>query len=58
MINSRSKKPLAMLSPADNSPTGRGGQGQLFTQDFLEQGITETEQWRSLDEEGFKEFVV
>jgi hypothetical protein len=32
-------------------------QGQLFTQDFLEQGITETEQWGSLDESSFKGFV-
>ena len=32
-------------------------QGQLFTLDFLEQGITETEQWRSLDEDAFKDFV-
>jgi len=32
-------------------------QGQLFTQDFLEQGITETEQWRGIDEGAFKEFV-
>ncbi len=32
-------------------------QGQLFTQDFLEQGITEAEQWRSLDEDAFKAFA-
>jgi len=32
-------------------------QGQLFTQDFLEQGITETEQWRGVDEGAFKEFA-
>jgi hypothetical protein len=32
-------------------------QGQLFTQDFLEEGITETEQWRGIDDAAFDRFV-
>ncbi len=31
-------------------------QGQLFTEDFLETGIAETDHWRSVDDRDFKAF--